>query len=256
MHIKNKNLLVLGGKSFIAYNFLKLYPKDKTFIWTKKDLSKLDYKKASAYIKKNKIEIILNFISDNNNKPNNYNLIESFYSNSFFSLLLIEILLNENYNFKLILFSSFEVNKLKSKRESIYGINKKYIEDIIFYAPEQKKKFIKLVKLNSVLGPGDTNFTRIIPSLIKKIILNKKKKLKINYKYFVRVDYLCNSLLNFINSDNAKLTLKGKRYKILALEKLFRSYNKANSPYKDDFFFKTFIWYKNYLKAISRSSKF
>ena len=256
MHIKNKNLLVLGGKSFIAYNFIKLYPKDKTFFWTKKDLSKLDYKKAFEYIKKNKIKIILNFISDNNNNPNNYNLIESFQSNSFFSLLLIEILLNENYNFKLILFSSFEVEKLSTKKKSIYGINKKYIEDIISYAPVQKKKFIKLVKLNSVLGPGDTNFNRIIPSLIKNIILDKKIILNISYKYFVRVDHLCTSLLNFIDSNKAKLTLKGKRYKILALEKIFRSYNRANFYSEDDFFFKTFIWYKNYFKAISKSSKF
>lgn len=256
MHTKNNKILVLGHSSFIASHFIKLFSKRQILIWPKKKFNNLDYKETIRFIKKNKISIVINFISDNNNDINNYNLVDSFNSNSLLNLLLLEIILKEDLGIKLILFSSFEVKKINKKGFSVYGINKKYIENIIDYVPDNKKKFIKLVKINSVFGPGDKNFQRLIPFLISSIILKKKFISKVDYKYLIRVDHLCNSLLNFLYNEKRILVLKGKKYKISQLYKIFLEFSEDRTLRKNNIFlYKTYKWYEDHYKVISNFSK-
>lgn len=254
---KNSKILILGHNSFIGLHFIKLFSKKQILIWPKKKFNKINYKDLVRFIKKNNVFSIVNFISDNNNKTDNYDLIDSFNSNSLINLFLLEIILKEKLDIKLMLFSSFEANKIKKKEVSIYGINKNYIENIINFMPNKKKKFIKLVKINSVFGPGDKNLQRIIPFLISNIILNKKFTLKVDYKYLIRVDHLCNSLFKFLYNEKRVLILKGKRYKISHLYKKFIQFSK-NYTFKrnKNFLYETYEWYNKNLKAISNFSKF
>jgi nucleoside-diphosphate-sugar epimerase len=237
LRTKNNNILILGHNSFIALHFIKLFSKKQILIWPKKKVNNMNYINFVKFIKKNNISIIINFISDNNNDINNYDLVESFNSNSLLNLFLLEIILKEKLNIKLMLFSSFEARKIKKNEISIYGINKKYIENIINFMPNNKRKFIKLVKINSVFGPGDKNLDRVMPFLLRQIIFNKKLNLKIDYKYFIRVDHLCNSLINFLYNDKQVLILKGKKYKLSLLHKKFLQISKEHTFSKKIFSF-------------------
>jgi len=126
------------------------------------------------------------------------------------------------------------------------------------------KNKISLIKMDSVYGPRDLNFNRLIPSLMLKLISNKKK-IKINLFQNKKMVYVKDMLpVIYKTIDNKKrfniINIKGKSFNILnlwkRLNKILLTERKRIDKNKDFYnFIETFEWYKDNLWMIKKIAK-
>lgn len=231
------NILILGKNSFLFLNLIRhLEQKNNLFFVNEKSFFSQNFKEKLIVKTNNlKIDCVINFISDNDNDFKNKNFLKSFSSNVFINLCIIELLISNRINCNLILFSSYEIYKTKSM--SIYSLNKLYLEYLFKIANNNfKEKKIKLVRLNSVIGPYDKNQERLVPSTLHNLKINKKLKNLNKYHNFVLINELVEKFIPFIFNNKKILVLQGKKINIntilkylqnIHLKKNFRKNNKS-----------------------------
>jgi len=173
-------VLIIGKKSFIAQNFIKKYSNYIKFFYFNlyfSDNRKEFLKKISLYVNKKKISHIINFIGNNDNslipvKDNNI-----LRDNFILPLALVNLFKQKKINFTFFL--SSEIDKIENPNEnSIYSLSKFFLQESLRFITIKNK--ISLIKMDTVYGPYDLNFNRLIPSLMLKLLFyNKNIKVKL-----------------------------------------------------------------------------
>ncbi len=252
-----KNVLIYGHKSFIAKNFVKKFHKNFNFFFFKKKFNNNSKKKfiinLLKFINQNKIKFIINFAANNNNSIYEKNFKKIYNANFYLPLTLLEI--SRKKKIFLILFLSKDIYKSK-KINSFYSISKvmlkSCIENINYY------NRLKIFDIESIYGPDDLNFRRIIPAICLKILSPNHKNLKINLKKkkLIYVDKIIDKIfLSFKNkSTNKYITIKSKIYNIKSIYNYLMKKNllKTVSIKKYKSFETTLFWYKKYLTKIDK----
>lgn len=254
-----KNVLIYGHKSFIAKNFVKkFYTKCNFFIFKKKfnnDNKKKFIINLLKFINQNKIKFIINFAANNNNSIYAKNFKEIYNINFYLPLALLEVCHKEKVS--LVLFLSKDIYKSKGIN-SIYSISKIMLKSCIENINYSNR--LKIFDIESIFGPDDLNFRRIIPAMCLKILSPNHKKLKINLKKkkLIYVDKIINKIfLSFeTKSINKFITIKSKIYNIKSIYNYLikKNLSKTVSIKKYKFFEKTFFWYKKYLTKIDKKN--
>ena len=248
-----KNILIYGNNSFLAKNFTnKVNKYYKLHFFKIYFINENNFKiKIINFIKKNKINCIINFAANNDNAINSINSIDILKSNFTLPSLLVDI--SSKLNIELFLFLSKEMKKKTSDKDNFYSFSKNLLLDYIQYSKHKNK--IRLINLGSIYGPMDLNLKRLIPSMIIKLFKGHKIKINLNQnKEFTFVDdviFEINSLLSkdkkFINASvRSKVYNMRDVYNHLKNYHLKKGYKRIN---KYDNFIKTFNWYlENYEK--------
>ncbi len=252
-----KNVLIYGHKSFIAKNFIKKFNRNFNFFIFKKKFNNNNKKKfiinLLKFINQNKIKFVINFAANNNNSIYAKNFKEIYNINFYLPLTLLEVCHKEKIF--LTLFMSKDIYKSKGIN-SIYSISKIMLKSCIENTNYSNR--LKVFDIESIFGPDDLNFRRIIPAICLKILSPNHNKLKINLKKkkLIYVDKLINKIfLSFdAKSTNKFITIKSKIYKIKSIYNYLIKINLSEtaSIKKYKFFEKTFFWYKKYLKKIDK----
>ena len=168
-----KKILIIGKNSFIAKNFIhnfkskliisylnKIYKKDKELSF-EKSLEKI--------IKKNKIDIILNFAANNDNSYSS-NFLEILESNFYLPLSILKI--SNKLDTTLFLFLSKDMSKNK-KIKNFYSLSKEMLKVYVFNKKNNCK--LRLINIDSIFGPYDLNNKRIFPSIFNQLFTKKKR---------------------------------------------------------------------------------
>ena len=257
-------ILIIGKKSFIAQNFIKKYSNRIKFFYFNlyfSDNYKEFLKKISLYVNKKKINHIINFIGNNDNSlipVNDNNILRD---NFILPLALVNLFKQKKINFTFFL--SSEINKIENPNEnSIYSLSKFFLQDSLRFI--LIKNNISLIKMDSVYGPYDLNFNRLIPSLMLKLLFyNKNIKVKLTQQK--KLIYVKNILSVILKTTKNKKSLdiidiKGKNFNILDLWKkinnaLLQKHKKITK--KSDYynFIETLKWYKDNLWMIKKMVK-
>jgi len=214
-------VLIIGQKSFIAKNFINKYTNQINFFYFNLYFS-INYKKFNkqllSYVRRNKIKHIINFAGNNNNSLK-LNDNESLLKDNFIlPINLVNLFKYEKINFTFFL--STEIDKIeKHKENNLYALSKFFLKDSLRFIPKKNK--ISLIKINNVYGPNDLNFNRLIPSLMLKLLL-KKKKIKVRLLQKQNLIYVKEILpIIFKTIKNKKpinfIDVKGKNFNILNL---------------------------------------
>ena len=208
-----KKILIFGASSFLAQNYINcdnyndliclVRAKKKSLITksnaTYKIVNNLSINKIKNILANNKIEIIIDFISNNNNKIDiNIDNFKIIRDNTFIALQILESIKNKNINY--ICFDSFEKKK---RKETAYKLSKIILSEI--YAYYKSKYSVKIVKLNlpTVLGKFDKSKSRLLPNIFK----NHKPTHPKDLITFIFADHLVVSIKNNLNF-NKKIKLK------------------------------------------------
>ena len=257
-------VLILGKKSFIAQNFIKKYSNHIKFFYFNlyfSDNSKEFLKKISLYVNKKKISHIINFIGNNDNsvipvKDNNI-----LRDNFILPLALVNLFKQKKINFTFFL--SSEIDKIENPNEnSIYSLSKFFLQDSLRFI--LIKNNISLIKMDSVYGPYDLNFNRLIPSLMLKLLFNNKDlKIKLaQQKKLIYVEDLIPVIFKTIKNKKAFniIRIKGKNFNILQLWKSINDILRNNPKRVTENnnchnFIKTLEWYKNNFVMIKKIAK-
>jgi nucleoside-diphosphate-sugar epimerase len=208
-----KKVLIFGASSFLAQNYIKFDDNNKLFCINKskkvglikknnakyKVVKNLSVRSIKSLVIENEIDIIINFISNNNNKFDRKNdNIKIFKDNILPSLKIVEAM--KNQTIKYIYFDSHEVNK---KKNTIYKLSKKMLSQLNEYF--KKKYKIKIIKISlpTVLGKYDRNNKRLLP------LISKNKKLlfpdqSVNFSF---ADDVVASIRRHVN-DTKKIKIK------------------------------------------------
>tara|TARA_B100001123_G_C15131153_1_gene955384 strand:- start:244 stop:1002 length:759 start_codon:yes stop_codon:yes gene_type:complete len=250
-----KNIIIYGKNSFLAKNFIFNYKKQHNLflfnLYFKNE--NIFKKKFIKFVKKNKITHIINFAACNDNSLNNNNSKKIFNSNFSLPLTLLEI--SNNLNLDIFLFLSKEIDKNDSKYDNFYSLSKNLLLEYIKYF--KNKNRIRIINIDSVYGPFDLNYERLIPSVIKNILKNKKKK-SINLNQSKKMIYVgnVNKIIESLIFSKKKIIYKKIKstkfyvrsiYNFLKKYHLHKSYDKFKN-YKS--FITTFDWYlKHYGKT-------
>jgi len=248
-----KNILIYGNNSFLAKNFITKENKNhKLYFFKIYFNNEINFReKIIKFIKKNKINCIINFAANNDNAINSSNSIDILKSNFTLPSLLVEI--SSKFKIELFLFLSKEMKKKNSNKDNFYSFSKNLLLDYIHHSKHKNK--IRFINLGSIYGPMDVNFKRLIPSIIIKILKKHNKKININQKKeFTYVDDAVNeiSLLLSMNKKFTNTTIKSKVYDVGEVYHYLKNYylkNNYKRINKYDNFITTFNWYlKNYEK--------
>ena len=257
-------ILIIGSNSFLAKNFIDKYSKNIKFFYF--DLyfsnnSKEFLKKIYQYVNKKKIKHIINFIGNNDNSLFPHKADHILRDNFILPLNLISLFKKKKINFTL--FSSVEINKIENPNEnSIYSLSKYFLSEALRFLRTKNK--ISLIKMDTVFGPHDLNFNRLIPALMLKILI-KKKNIKLKLSQKKRLVYV-NEILPIVlkTTVNKKsidiINIKGKNYDISNLWKninksLLNKYTVVAKNKNFYNFIETFEWYKNNLWMIKKIIK-
>ncbi len=208
-----KNILIIGQKSFIAKNFIEDYSQNFNLFYFKKRFKKKNRKKfiniLDKLIKKKKIKIVLNFAANNDNSfSSNYkDILEA---NFYLPASLLE--LSEKNGITLFLFLSKDMENI-NKIKNFYSISKEMLHVLI---KNQKHNFkLRVLNIDSVFGPHDTNYKRIFPSLFNNIY--SKKKVKVKLKQIKKFSYVkdLNKMIHKLIFDKKKYIYKNvKSYQL------------------------------------------
>ena len=243
-----KNILIYGHNSFIAKNFISEYSKKYNIFFYKKRFTKsLNFEKfIIKFIKKNNIKYLINFAANNDNSIDSKNFNQIVESNFNLPVKFIEI--SKKLNLTLFLFLSKDMFKSYSV-QNFYSLSKLMLQSYLQNCRNDVK--VRIINLESVFGPHDFNFMRLIPSIILKIIRNNKIKINLNQKKKFTYVKDVNKFIHKILNSNKKYIYKeipSKFYDIskiyIFLKDLDLNFNKKTYKYKS--FVDTFKWYKNY----------
>ena len=257
-------VLIIGKKSFIAQNFIKKYSNHINFFYFNLHFSnnyKKFLKKIFLYVIKKKINHIINFVGNNDNSPfpnKNENILRD---NFILPLNLVDIFKHKKINFTFFL--SSEIDKIENPNEnSMYSLSKFFLQDSLRFISRKNK--ISLIKMDSVYGPHDLNFNRLIPSLMLKVLFNNKKiNIKLSQKK--KLIYVKDMLpVVFKTIKNKKsfniIDITGNNFNILNLwkyiNKTLQNKHERVTKNKDFYnFIKTLEWYKDNLWMIKKIAK-
>lgn len=244
-----KKILIIGSNSFIAKNYITLskYNKKILPLSTKdlKDLNgKFNTKRLKRIFKNHLIEIIINFTSNNNNSTSRFTKdSQVVLENISFHLEVLEFIKEKNIS--IIYFDSFE--KYNSKNSS-YKLSKKILENIYNFYRKKYKINVKKVLLPTVIGINDLNFNRLVPYLLKKILINKKISIKKQKKIiFTFVDNVIFKIDNIVSNSKKNLLLKKYEKKVGYFYSEFKKIH-HNKKYQNKKFLYIYNWYKDYFK--------
>ena len=115
-----KNILIIGKKSFVAKNFIENYNYKLNLFYFDRYFRKKDLnfsKILIRYIKKNKINFILNFAGNNNNSLYHNNFDKVLESNFYLPLILLKVA--SKLKISLFLFLSKDMNDNKEENTSV-----------------------------------------------------------------------------------------------------------------------------------------
>ena len=175
-------------------------------------------------------------------------------------LNLVNLFKKKKINFTFFL--SNEIDKIENTDENnIYALSKYFLLNSLSFISIKNK--ISYIKMDTVYGPQYLNISRLIPSLILKILLKKKIKINLNQvKKLIYVDQILPLILK--TTKNKKLInitkVKGKNYNILNLWKnINKEYHHKNlvlSKSKNFYnFIETLEWYKDNIWKIKQIIK-
>ena len=257
-------VLIIGKKSFIAQNFIKQYSNHIKLFYFNLYFSnnyKKFLKKIFLYVNKKKINHIINFIGNNDNSPFSIKTANILRDNFILPLNLVNVFKQKKINFTFFL--SSEINKIENSNEnSMYSLSKFFLQDSLRFISMKNK--ISLIKMDSVYGPHDLNFNRLIPSLMLKVLFNNKKiNIKLSQKK--KLIYVKDMLpVVFKTIKNKKsfniIDIKGNNFNILNLwkhiNKTLQKKHERITKNKDFYnFIKTLEWYKDNLWMIKKIAK-
>ena len=224
-----KNILIIGQKSFIAKNFIEDYSQKFNFFYFKKRFRKRNKKRfintLDKFIKKKKIKIVLNFAANNDNSYSS-NYKDILESNFYLPASLLE--LSEKNGVTLFLFLSKDMENY-NKIKNFYSISKEMLHVLI----KNKKHDFKLRVLNidSIFGPHDTNYKRIFPSLFNNIY--NKKKVKVKLKQIKRFSYVkdLNKMIFKLTFNNKKFIYKDIKSDQLNIKDIYSHFKTKKKKY-------------------------
>jgi len=257
-------ILIIGKNSFLAKNFINKYSKTNKFFYFNLYFSN-NYKKflnnIYKYVNKKKINHIINFIGNNDNSIFPGHAEEILRDNFTLPLNLVNLFKKNKINFTFFL--SSEIDKIGNPDEnSIYALSKLFLLNSLRFISIKNK--VSYIKMDTVYGPHDLNFNRLIPSLILKILF-KEKKIKVRLDQNNKLIYVDEILpLILKTTKNKKLiniiNVRGKNYNILNLYKIINKafhhkypiLSKGKNYYN---FIETLEWYKNNIWKIKKIIK-
>tara|TARA_B100000989_G_scaffold77769_1_gene55263 strand:+ start:937 stop:1692 length:756 start_codon:yes stop_codon:yes gene_type:complete len=182
-----KNVLIIGAKSFISKNFINDFGSKLNLFFIHKYFKKKNEKNflrvLNKNIKKNKINLILNFAAINNNslKVKNFNKILE--SNFYLPITLIKAA--NKYKIPLFLFLSKDMID-NDKLKNFYSISKEMLR--VYLNNIELNCKIRILNIDSIYGPLDLNKKRIFPSIFNNLYGQKKVKINLKQnKYFTYV---------------------------------------------------------------------
>ena len=263
-----KNILILGGSSFVGTNLLEKFSKystkyNITYTYLKKDCQiklknikkfKLDLtklKNVKKFLKDKKFDFIINCVSNNQNYfSTKENDLIIFKENVYPLINLIKSITQLHIGSEIIQFSSKD--KIK-KNSSSYPLSKKIVEKICNLITKKKLIKIRLLKLTRVFGKYDTSNNRIIPFLVEKNLKKKKYLLRNKSLTYIFTDDLFSIIEKIIYKKKFKLNEFIKKISIKKLDYLLKkTINKSDNTKKkivEKKLYKIFRWYiANYLK--------
>ena len=262
----------MGANSFIGKNFLKnskfeninatYYSNIPTIKFIKrkykyKKVNIKNYHEVRKLIKNESINVIINFIADNGNRIENSSSIRNIFDLNLLGFInIIESVKNLKKDILIYNFTSTEVDNNKI---SPYSISKYASEKILQVYNDLYNMKIYSIKLNNIFGPGDMNFSRIVPFICKNLCKNKNINLNSMQKHkifnFTYIDDLTNYIDNKIFVNNKKSSKKIKTYQLSILKinkiliKLHNNYilNNKNFVLQNNIeskLYSTLLWYK------------
>ena len=235
--IFNEKNFIHNFKSKLIISYLnKIYKKDKELSF-EKSLEKI--------IKKNKIDIILNFAANNDNSYSS-NFLEILESNFYLPLSILKI--SNKLDTTLFLFLSKDMSKNK-KIKNFYSLSKEMLKVYVFNKKNNCK--LRLINIDSIFGPYDLNNKRIFPSIFNQLFTKKKKIFNLNQvKAFTFVKDLNNNIFKlFLKNDKfIYKDIKSKKINLKKIYKLLKSTKFDKNIYKTKYraLFLTLEWYKKY----------
>ena len=246
-----KNILVIGIRSFISKNFIHDFNSKFNFFsihrYFKKNNEKTFLETLDKNIRKNKIDLILNFaaINDNSFKVKNFDKILE--SNFYLPIALIKSA--NKYRIPLFLFLSKDMNE-NDKLKNFYSISKEMLRVYLDNIKLDCK--MRVLNIDSVYGPFDLNKKRIFPSIFNN--LYNRKKVNINLKqnkYFTYVKDLNKIIYNLIFDKKhfAYKDIKSKKMNINLIYSLLKKNKTMTLRRKSLKYYPLFItsdWYKKY----------
>jgi len=252
--------LVYGHKSFISKNFQNDYSNQLDFYLYKnrynKKNSNIFEKKIYSFIKNNNINYIINFAGNNNNSHKILDFEKILESNFYLPLSLIKVC--EKLDLTLVLFLSKDMSN-SNQIKNFYTLSKQMLKTYLANTTVNCK--LRVFDIDSVYGPYDFNYRRLIPSICLNLFrTSSKKKIKIlniqqkkSFIYVKRLNILIFKSLFYKKKFLIK-DVKTARYSIKEIINLANKvknqnnleYVKKNHPH----FLETFIWYKNYYGKI------
>ena len=246
-----KNVLIIGVKSFISKNFVNDFNSKFNFFFIHKYFRKKCEKNflriLDKNIKKNRIDLILNFaaINDNSFKAKNFNRILE--SNFYLPIALIKSA--NKHKIPLFLFLSkdmIENNKLKN----FYSLSKKMLG--VYLNNVKLNCKLRLLNIDSVYGPFDLNKKRIFPSIFNNLYGQKKVNISLKQnKYFTYVKDLNKIIYDLIFSKKHFIykDIKSKKMNIDSIFSLLKKKKTISLERKSLRYNSLYItsdWYKNY----------
>lgn len=248
--------LIYGHKSFISKNFLNDYSNQLNFYLYKnrynKKRSNIFEKKILSFLEKNNINYIINFAANNNNSQKILDFEKILESNFHLPLSLIKVC--EKLDLTLVLFLSKDMSN-SNEIKNFYSLSKEMLKTYIANTKINCK--LRVFDIDSVYGPYDFNYRRLIPSICSNLFkANSKKKIKIlniqQKKNFIYVKKLNKLILKSL-FDKKKFLIKDIKSTRCSIKKIINIANKVKKHNNLKFidknhidFLKTFMWYKDH----------
>ena len=246
-----KNILVIGSKSFIYKNFIYDFESKFNFFtisqYFKKDNQKKFLKILDRNIRKNCIDLILNFAAVNDNSFKVKNFEKILESNFYLPIALVKSA--NRHKIPIFLFLSKDMTE-NDKLKNFYSISKQMLRVYLDNIKLDCK--MRVLNIDSVYGPFDLNKKRIFPSIFNN--LYGKKKVKINLKQnkcFTYVKEINKIIYNLIFSKKHFIykDIKSKKLNINLIYSLLKKKKSMNLKEKSLIYnplFTTLEWYKKY----------
>ena len=246
-----KNILVIGSKSFISKNFIYDFNSKFNFFpirqYFKKDNQKNFLRNLDRNIRKNQIDLILNFaaINDNSFKVKNFGKILE--SNFYLPIALIKSA--NRHKIPLFLFLSKDMTE-NDKLKNLYSISKHMLRVYLDNIKLDCK--MRVLNIDSVYGPFDLNKKRIFPSIFNNLYGPKKVKINLKQnKYFTYVKEINKIIYNLIFNKKHFIykDIKSKKMNIELIYNLLKKKKSTILREKSLIYNPLFItseWYKKY----------
>lgn len=242
---KNKNVLITGYEGFLGSNLIKrmisfeanvigidIVTNKKNTILTKDDFQNINnvkgnianYSLLKKIIEKNKIEYIFHLAAEAIVNKCYKNPLRTFSSNIKGTWNILEIARLSSNIKGIVVASSDKAYGIKSKlpyKEDAslagshpYDVSKSCADLISYTYYKTYGVPVAVTRCGNIYGPGDFNFSRIIPDTIRSILNNKTLNIRSDGKFtrdYIYVDDVVNAYITLAEKMN-KLGLQGEAF--------------------------------------------